>query len=483
MGCNSQCKCQFDWPLDTLGLKRDPINSEKAWLDYAVRLLSREASGRGRGQESVWGAACKPAWWDSEVGLAWKNPTANPKDTKATLQRKYEALEKHLRAENRFPNEMEEEARLWSIGNHKELYLLTSFTSLLGRVSSVHSAAIETKYKSKDLKAEISHSLLKDIKTCLNATLKEIEKIEAPDLSVTNKRKLCENLGETIVPKKMLKIVPPTNSQDNLVTPHEPLKLNIASEISNLSTKLLDKHRQNRKNVAGSSISTQAGNKFEETTMHSANNHNASSTIYVTNNSPISNISSSEDLSSLLSQKTCHEKIQTVDSNLKVAPLQKTTASYCIQASAPPNITQGTCILNSDLSTCSVINPITDANYLFSNENIFSLVPINKSKQEQTEQEMTDYSISDPLSNFDKTLISSNSSSPNLIDGAANSPSRLSIDSDASTLSLKTSDHGYNSDENISALDFLDDFLNSDESSEILDTDTAFFENCFDDFE
>ncbi|XP_005111909.1 uncharacterized protein LOC101857917 [Aplysia californica] len=175
MSCSNLCPCQFNWPIDTQGSKRDPTSSEKAWLDFAVRFLSREAVGKGRGQETVWGAACKPLWWDSEVGLAWKNPTANPKDTKEVLLQKYEALERHLRGEGRFPLELEEEARLWGEGKYKELFLLTTLTSLLGKVTGVHTAVLDAASKTDELKAEINQSLLQDIKTCLGSTLSAIE--------------------------------------------------------------------------------------------------------------------------------------------------------------------------------------------------------------------------------------------------------------------------------------------------------------------
>ena len=163
--------------MDTMGIKRDPINCEKAWLDFAVRLLSREAVGKGRGQETVWGAKCKPSWWDRTVGHPWKNPTANPKDTKEVLLEKYEALESHLRVEKRFPPELEEESRLWKEGKYRELFLMTSLTSLLGKVTSVHSAVEDACVKVNELKASVHQSILANIQNCLKSSLKRTEQL------------------------------------------------------------------------------------------------------------------------------------------------------------------------------------------------------------------------------------------------------------------------------------------------------------------
>jgi len=462
MGCNTQCKCQFNWPVDTLGLKRDPISSEKAWLDYAVRLLSREASGRGKGQESVWGAACKPAWWDSEVGLVWKNPTANPKDTKATLQKKYEALEKHLRAEDRFPHEMEEESRLWSAGSHKELYLLTSLTSLLGRVSGVHSAAVETKFKSRELKAEIGNSLLQDIKTCLSATLREIDNIENVDHLVTRKRKTQE-VEVDIAPRKTAR-----NEKNTIDLAHDnynckQLQSNIASEITNLSSKLLDKHRQVKRNtVVPISCKQVKSTPPKNPAVFSTNQSSAvtNTVIYVTNSLP------TVQLSSEASNSFQHSIPQPVASNMTSDKLSSEIVVDCQKSLQQHNTTH-------------VQKPITHA-YPYTNsfdesENTLQNVICDAFVHRQSEKEALNKQNIDFLINLQST-------SNGTIDNSDKSPSRLSVDSEASTISLKHSDHGYNSDEN--PLDFLDDFLNSEESSEILESDsTAFLENYLNDFE
>ncbi|KAH9509479.1 hypothetical protein Btru_045996 [Bulinus truncatus] len=175
MNCGHSCQCQHSWPLDTLGLKRDPISCEKGWLDFAVRLLSREVVGKGRGQETVWNDKCKPDWWDRDVGVSWKNPTSNPKDTKEVLQKKFSALQDHLVAEGRFPKELEEEARLWNAGLVKELFLQTTLASLLSRVYSLHVAMDDACKQVKDLNAHVNADLVNNLKNCLGATLKAIE--------------------------------------------------------------------------------------------------------------------------------------------------------------------------------------------------------------------------------------------------------------------------------------------------------------------
>ncbi|RUS70046.1 hypothetical protein EGW08_022195 [Elysia chlorotica] len=187
MSCLS-CPCHFKWPIDSMGTKRDPINCEKAWLDFAVRLLSREAVGKGRGQETVWGAKCKPSWWDRAVRHPWKNPTANPKDTKEVLLEKYLVLESHLRDEKRFPSELEEESRLWKEGRYRELFLMTSLTSLLGKVTSVHSAVEDACIKVNELKAEVDQSILVNIQNCLKASLKATEQLNNVKSNTTSSK-------------------------------------------------------------------------------------------------------------------------------------------------------------------------------------------------------------------------------------------------------------------------------------------------------
>uniref|UniRef100_A0A0B7A6X5 Uncharacterized protein n=1 Tax=Arion vulgaris TaxID=1028688 RepID=A0A0B7A6X5_9EUPU len=178
MSCGSSCSCHFKWLTDTQGSKRDPINSEKAWLDFTVRLLSREVVGKGKGQETVWSERCKPQWWDKEVDVPWKNPTSNPKDTKEVLLKKYTALERKLREEGRFPQELEEEAKLWSEGKYRELFLQTSLVSLLGKVTGVHLAINDAFEKVKELKAQVNESLVNDLQHCLLATLKVTENLQ-----------------------------------------------------------------------------------------------------------------------------------------------------------------------------------------------------------------------------------------------------------------------------------------------------------------
>lgn len=165
--------------MDTQGSKRDPISSEKAWLDFAVRYLSREAVCKGKGQEAVWSSKCKPSWWDFTVQLPWKNPTANPKDTKEELMKKYDALNKHLREEGRFPIELEEESTLWAEGKYKELFLLTALTSFKGKVTGLHAAVMEACSQAEEMNAKVNQTLIKDIQSCLGATLKAVENLSS----------------------------------------------------------------------------------------------------------------------------------------------------------------------------------------------------------------------------------------------------------------------------------------------------------------
>jgi len=261
MSCLS-CPCQFNWPIDTQGSKRDPVTSEKAWLDFAVRCLSRETVGRGRGQETVWGAACKPSWWDAEMGILWKNPTANPKDTKDVLLKKYKALDRHLREEGRFPKELEEESKLFNEGKNKELFLLTSLTSLLGKVTGVHSATLDAATKTENLKAEINQSLLKDIKSCLKSTLSAIENLVCNSSSrkvhiqETVKRSYDSSLPENNGPisvEKIPKLSTPFSTtssspsfennihQTQNLSPHSSATV---AQISAYSKKLIKKHKE-----------------------------------------------------------------------------------------------------------------------------------------------------------------------------------------------------------------------------------------------
>lgn len=191
--------------MDIQGSKRDPVNSEKAWLDFAVRLLSREVVGKGKGQEAVWSERCKPQWWDKKVKLPWKNPTANPKDTKEVLLKKYIALEKHLREDDRFPEELEEEAKLWSEGKYKELFLQTSLVSLLGKVTGVHAAIIDVLTKAKKLKENVNQSLLSVIRQCLSSALEAVVTVNNSCSHKPTQRLDSGTENNEIIPKKQRK--------------------------------------------------------------------------------------------------------------------------------------------------------------------------------------------------------------------------------------------------------------------------------------
>nr|KAG5709039.1 hypothetical protein BaRGS_004678 [Batillaria attramentaria] len=176
---SSRCGCRFSSPADTiLGSHRDPITSEKCWLDFAVRELSRVAAGKARGQEAVWRVQCKPTWWDSECpNLTWKNPTANPKDSKDTLKTKFECLVQHLRQENQIPGELEEEITLWEAGKISEVFLMTTFSSALGQVSNLHALLDDAFQKMANTGIGIHGSIPINIKNCLAACQRKIDAI------------------------------------------------------------------------------------------------------------------------------------------------------------------------------------------------------------------------------------------------------------------------------------------------------------------
>lgn len=231
MSCSTLCQCQLSWPLDTQRSKRDPVNSEKDWLDSAVRLLSRKVVGKGRGQETVWSERCKPVWWDEKVRLPWKNPTSNPKDTKDILQKKYTELEKYLSSQGMFPRELEEEAKLWKEGRIKELFLLTTLTSLLGKVTGLHCAVVDACQQVDIMKAGVHISLLRDIKKCLTATLNVTENFKVSS-SQSNKQPDKENNAtlkgsENVNVKDMQPDVLP--DKKNNVTPSKRRKLEPAA--------------------------------------------------------------------------------------------------------------------------------------------------------------------------------------------------------------------------------------------------------------
>ena len=162
-----------------MGSHRDPITSEKGWLDFAVRELSRVAAGKARGQEAVWRSQCKPSWWDCACSHPWKNPTANPKDSKDTLKHKFECLVQHLRKKGQLPCEMEEEIALWEGGRMSEVFLMTTFSSLLGQASNLHSVLGDLCHKMEDTGISIAPSIPTDLQRCLSACLDKIDTVRS----------------------------------------------------------------------------------------------------------------------------------------------------------------------------------------------------------------------------------------------------------------------------------------------------------------
>ena len=143
-----------------------------------MRELSRVAAGKARGQEAVWRSQCKPAWWDC-VRLPWKNPTANPKDSKDTLKNKFECLLQHLRKEGKVPCEMEGEIALWEKGRMSEVFLMTIFSSLLGQASNLHSLLGDSCHKMEDAGISIASSILTDLEKCLSACQDKVKTMKS----------------------------------------------------------------------------------------------------------------------------------------------------------------------------------------------------------------------------------------------------------------------------------------------------------------
>ncbi|KAL8593105.1 hypothetical protein ACOMHN_018031 [Nucella lapillus] len=193
---SSRCQCPFSGPADTiLGCHRDPISSEKGWLDFAVRELSRVAAGKARGQEAVWRSQCKPDWWDSVCPHPWKNPTANPKDCKDTLKVKFECLVQHLRKRDQLPRELEEEVQLWEGGRRTDVFLMTFFSSLLGQASKLHSLLDHTAHKMHESGVTMDMRILAYLQTCLTACVSRLQTMRHMDTPVSGasrKRQSCD---------------------------------------------------------------------------------------------------------------------------------------------------------------------------------------------------------------------------------------------------------------------------------------------------
>ncbi|KAK7478181.1 hypothetical protein BaRGS_00030542 [Batillaria attramentaria] len=128
MSC-SKCQTPSLGSSDTVWAShRGPITSQKDWLDFVVRELSRHAVSEAH-KASVW--QHEPPWWKGECRLRWKNPTTNPKDSKDTLETKFECLEKHLRKEGSLPCVLEDEITLWQSNRKSEALLSRSYKILV----------------------------------------------------------------------------------------------------------------------------------------------------------------------------------------------------------------------------------------------------------------------------------------------------------------------------------------------------------------
>lgn len=148
------------------------------------------AAGKGRGQEAVWRSQCKPSWWDSVCPHPWKNPTANPKDSKDTLKIKFECLVQRLRTVGQLPREMQEEIELWEADQKPKVFLRTYLSSLLGQTSNLHSLVEETCHRMKESGISVDVSVVNDLQSCLTASFDQLESIKNP----TEKRNQKENI-------------------------------------------------------------------------------------------------------------------------------------------------------------------------------------------------------------------------------------------------------------------------------------------------
>ncbi|CAL1538663.1 unnamed protein product, partial [Lymnaea stagnalis] len=268
MSCCALCPCQLSWPSDTQGSKRDPINSEKAWLDFAVRLLSRELVGKGRGQETVWSEKCKPVWWDEKVGLPWKNPTSNPKDTKDILQKKYAALESQLLAEKRFPLELDEEARLWNDAKINDLFDLTLLISLLGKVRGVHRAVVDACGKIMSMK--FGADLLNDMHQCVTATLHVLEGVKS--------HTPCAPKRSSIYPEAETTMTPLKKKNGNVESSREPFVCTVGHFRAPTALPSLMPDFGNIPSNFHTKPSSQQANKLQH---HEISNHCTSQTNYI----------------------------------------------------------------------------------------------------------------------------------------------------------------------------------------------------------
>lgn len=170
--------------------QRNPINSVHEWLIFIVRLLSRILVFKGRGQEAIWDSSNKPVFWDSEVGHPWKNPTKNPKDTNAILMTKLQVLQGHLRQEGRFPQDVEDEMKLWENGMYNELFFLTSVKSWRWKAMKLYEEILSASKRAerKNVTEPVIQDMLRDTYKWLNSASKLIQDIRDEDTDCNRRR-------------------------------------------------------------------------------------------------------------------------------------------------------------------------------------------------------------------------------------------------------------------------------------------------------
>lgn len=156
------------------------------------------AAGKAKGQEAVWRSQCKPAWWDCVCPHPWKNPTANPKDCKDTLKVKFECLLQHLRKKEQLPKEMEEEISLWEADRKPEVFLMTSFSSLLGQASNLHTMVQDTCKKMEETGMSVAPSILTDLQRCLLNCANKLDTIKNMSDKTSTKDKISKPVSHTV---------------------------------------------------------------------------------------------------------------------------------------------------------------------------------------------------------------------------------------------------------------------------------------------
>lgn len=159
------------------------LKKPNGFLISVLRRLSRAYVSKGKGQEAIWSMKYQPSWWKAEVGLPWKNPTQNPKDSREMLKRKFLALKEHLLAENRFPQELADEVKLWEDGKFASLDVLNLLNKWRSNAMSIFNEVVNAVESSKyaEMLEPDSQGLLNAIQQILTQTVQYLEKMKTSE--------------------------------------------------------------------------------------------------------------------------------------------------------------------------------------------------------------------------------------------------------------------------------------------------------------